>query len=475
MNRIKRSWRALPRGAKVTLAFFAAKAASAGAQYLITPVYTRLLTPDEYGQMSIFMTWVQVFGIVAMFCLSYGVFNNGMVDYPDKRNEFAFSMLVLSNLITVGFSAVLLAIYPRIRNVIGLDYPMVILMCTLFFFQPAYNFYIGKERYELRYKSVFAATVVTVTLSPLAAICCMLLCKNRLYGQVFGAQVSLIALYAGYYVYLARKSGGRVHTEFWKAALLFNLPIIPHYLSQYLLNHSDRLMIARLAGDSAAGFYSVAYAVAQVPLIGWNAISDALLPYTFEKCKNQDLEALPKLMFPVLAGFIGLCSVVILFAPEAVAMMATREYRQAIYVIPPIVGGIFFQAQYSVCSNVVYYYKKPQYMMIGSITATILNIVLNYICIPRFGYIAAGYTTLVSYMGQAALDYFFMNRVLHRQVYDVRILLLLSLLMLLIVGLSRLIYDCVWIRYAILAAILAVGFALRRRLAAFIRIRPGQS
>ncbi|MBR2489711.1 MAG: oligosaccharide flippase family protein, partial [Clostridia bacterium] len=84
LNKIKN----LPAGVKASVAFFFASVITSGIAYIVTPIYTRLLSPEEYGQTSVFLTWVQVFGIIAMFCLHYGVFNNGMLDYKDKRDDF---------------------------------------------------------------------------------------------------------------------------------------------------------------------------------------------------------------------------------------------------------------------------------------------------------------------------------------------------------------------------------------------------
>ena len=89
----------LPQAVKASAAFLVASVLSSGISYLVTPIYTRLLSAEEYGQTALFLTWLQIFGIIAMFCLSSGVYNNGMMDYYEKRDEYAFSMLILSNVI----------------------------------------------------------------------------------------------------------------------------------------------------------------------------------------------------------------------------------------------------------------------------------------------------------------------------------------------------------------------------------------
>ena len=70
----------LSQGVKASIAFFLASVITSGIAYITTPIFTRLLMASEYGEVSVFSTWTSIIGIIAMFRLSAGVFNNGMVD-----------------------------------------------------------------------------------------------------------------------------------------------------------------------------------------------------------------------------------------------------------------------------------------------------------------------------------------------------------------------------------------------------------
>lgn len=104
---------------KLSVAFFMSIVVSMGISYITIPFLQDCSPPGEYGHVPIFTTWVSIFGILAMFNFSAGVFNNGMLDYPDKRDEYSFSMLILSNFITLVFFCILLAIYPIIKSWLG--------------------------------------------------------------------------------------------------------------------------------------------------------------------------------------------------------------------------------------------------------------------------------------------------------------------------------------------------------------------
>lgn len=452
----------LPQGVKASVAFFIASLVTKGIAYITTPLFTRLLTTTEYGQVSLYLTWENIFGILAMFCLMNGVFNNGMVDYPDERNNYSFSMLILSNIITFIFGVVMIVVYPHIKKLIKIDPVLIALMFVVFLFQPAYSFWTAKQRYELKYKASVFWSILAAIVSPLIGILSIIFFDgDNVHKRLFGSELSLVAIYLGFYIYLAVKNKFRIDTRFWKPAILFNLPLIPHYLSSLLLSSSDRVMISYLVNDEATAYYSVAYSVAAVASIVWTAINASLVPFTYENCKKESYDRINKITLPIITFFAVICLVVIMLAPEVILVMATENYMAAIYVIPPIVGGVFFQVQYYIYANIVYYYKKPIFVMISSVCATFMNIALNYLFIPKFGYIAAGYTTLACYLLQAVIDYFAMKHVINKRIYNMKYITVLSTIVIIVSIGSVYLYDYWFLRYAVL--LLVVLMAIRNK------------
>jgi O-antigen/teichoic acid export membrane protein len=352
---------------------------------------------------------------------------------------------------------------------LGMDFPLLVLMLIVFFVQPAYNFWVARQRYELKYKTTVIWTVVCALAPSIIAILCICFSdSNKLYARLFGAELTLVFIYLGFCVYLAIKSNFKVNLKYWKSALCFNLPLIPHYLSTYLLGSSDKLMISSIVGDAATAYYSVAYSVAAVVTIVWTSVNSSLVPYTYEKCKTKNYKAISAVTLPILTAFAVMCGAAIMLAPEIVSVMATKDYMEAIYVIPPVVGGVFFQVHYYIYANVVYYYKQTKYVMYASVCATVLNLVLNYIFIYRFGYIAAGYTTLVCYFVQAVLDYFAMKKVVGKSIYDMKYVGGLSMVLIIVSLISVFIYNYALVRYAIIFVMIVLAFMFRKRIISII-------
>ncbi|MCR5335340.1 MAG: oligosaccharide flippase family protein [Synergistes sp.] len=457
--------KALPAPVMASLAFILMSVVEKGLVLITSPIYTRLLTQSEFGVVSVFLSWRALLGIVATFSLAAGVFNNGMLDYREDRDGYSFSMLALSNIITLICMALLAALWSKIGKVLDFGLPLVVLMFLDFMLQPAFGFWMARQRFEYKYLKLSAIVMAYAVLSSAAAVICILIFPgHRIYARLFGGESVLLCVYLIFYIYLGVKAGWKVNTSYWKAAVIFNLPIIPHYLSGYVLNSADRIMIAGMTGSAAAARYSVAYTAALAVTIVWNAVNGSLVPYTYEKCRSGDSGAVRRVTKPVAAAYAFLCCVLILLAPELLKIMAPAGYYEAVYIIPPIVGGVFFMALYFLFGNVVYYHRKPAYVMLASAAAAALNIALNFIFIPRYGYTAAAYTTLFCYIVQAALDWAAMRAVTDAKIYDMRFMLMLSAGMTAFALFSGVLYRHDMLRYGTAATLLLLLFTQRRRI-----------
>ena len=142
-----------------------------------------------------------------------------------------------------------------------------------------------------------------------------------------------------------------------------------------------------------------------------------------------------------------------LFAPEIIKILAPFSYYEAIYVIPPVTASIFFQFLYSAFSNIEFYYEKPQYVSVASIGAAIINIALNAMLIPLFGYIIAGYTTLFCYILLSIFHYILMSKLINKtslfkfKIFDLKFIIQISIITVLVTCFVSFIYGNIFIRY----------------------------
>lgn len=443
--------------AKASIALMMSQLIQKGLALLTSPIYTRLLTTDEYGEVSLFFSWYEILVIFTGLCLSKGVFNNGMMDFRKNRDEFALSMYSLTFLssVLIGITATLFCRY--IYNFMDLPFCLIIYLFVLLAFESALSLWTVRQRFEYRYNATSIVTIFVAVISPICGILGIIYFPdNKVLARILGARNIFLIAYIAILIHLILKAKGRIKTLYWKYALKFNIPLIPHYLSLHILNHMDRIMISSLIGTSAAGIYSVAYNGSAIVKMIWQSINASLIPWTYEKCEKKKYKELNNLTKILVACYAMICMVFMLLAPEVMMILAPSSYESGIYVIPSVTAGVFFSSLYYIFANVVYYYKKPKYVMYSSCLSAVLNMVLNYIFIPKFGFIAAGYTTLVCYLIQSVIDYFAMRLAIKEKIYDIKFFVTVSAGILAMTMILDFVYEYYIIRYCMLVIVLAV-------------------
>jgi O-antigen/teichoic acid export membrane protein len=362
------------------------------------PIFTRLLPTEDYGLFTIYQSWYSIVSIFVTLNLAGAVVNNGMIKYKNKRAEFISSLQGLSTTVTVSFFIVYFLNRSFWEKMFELPTSLMLVMFVQLLFEPAYLFWMQRNRFEFKYHNVVSVTLILAIVSPILGIIAVVTAKDKVFARVFSYAIVQICVGLIFYILQAYKGKKFFDKGYWKFALAFNLPLIPHYLSQNVLGQADRIMIGNMVGNSKAAIYSVAYTVASIMTLMINAINSSFIPSLYQNLDKKKYDKIEKGSFPLcIIIAIAVCGVM-LIGPEVIRILASKEYAEAIYCIPPVAASIFFTYLYTLFINVEFYFEKTTYSMIVSVLGAILNVFLNYILIPKFGYIAAGYTTLVCYI-----------------------------------------------------------------------------
>ena len=140
---------------------------------------------------------------------------------------------------------------------------------------------------------------------------------------------------------------------------------------------------------------------------------------------------------------------------------------------------MYFIAVYALFVNVEFYFEKTKYTMYVSVLGAILNILLNWIFINKYGYLAAGYTTVVCYIifsiGHYVL-YRYLNKKYLNSISIVRgkIILGISVLLVLLMLLTLILYNYIWLRYGLIIAIFVGAFVYRKKLIGILKEIKGK-
>ena len=469
------NYKLLSIAAKATIAYTVASLFTKGLGIITTPLFTRLMTSAEIGEFNNFQAWYTIINVVATFSLSSGTFSVAMFEFPDDRDRYSSSVLGLS-FVAAAFTSVIYFISPEFWNgCLSLSTPEMIIMLISFFFIPATDYRIVRLRYEYRYKQLISITLLNAVIGTALSIALVFISQNRgvdnlAPSRIFGSYGVQCAIGLTICVFLIAKGKVLYDKKYWKYAIISTSPLIVGALAKHVLELSDRTMITKIVGMSETGIYSTLYSVSALSTIVWTAIESSLLPYIFENLRQEREEKISKIIKPLLIVYALVCFGLTLIAPEIVRILATKEYYESIYIMPPVACGMFFTAIYNIFGDVLLYQKKTNCIMVSTIIASVANIGLNYIYIQRYGYLAASYTTLICYILMGLFQYLFMRHFYKRKVFDIKFIVLLSILLIIICMSCLALYNWPYIRYAIIVAMVICLIVWRKNIMSLFKL-----
>ena len=232
-----------------------------------------------------------------------------------------------------------------------------------------------------------------------------------------------------------------------------------------------------MIGEAEAGIYSLAYSLSSMMLLFNTSIIGALSPWIYEKIKEKKIGEIGSIVYISLVAIALINLLLMLAAPEVVAIFAPSSYYDAIYVIPPVAMSVYFLFSYDLFAKFAFYYEKTFFVTFVSVIGAISNIVLNYFFINMFGYIAAGYTTLICYMLYCSGHYLYMRKIVHDecggvQPFDLKIYMTITICFLMSGFCVLATYRNTYLRY-VLIVLICIGAIIHRKqiINLFYRIR----
>ena len=435
---------------------------------ITTPIYTGMLTTADYGRANTFNSWIDVFNVFACLCVVYSI-GRAKLDFPDRFDEYMSSLQGLSS--SFGFILLVLAFIFResLSGWIHYEVPLAVGLFAYLCVAPSVEYMMQKCRYEYRYKENILISVITCVGQVALSILLMLLFNDRRYiGKILGVMLPTAIMGIVFYIRFIVKGKVFYNREYWTYALKIGLPMIPHALALILLAQMDRIMIKGICGDGDAGLYIFGYSFATLLMIFTNAIGQAYLPWFNETLFDGERDRIRQIQKKLVLLGCFLSFGFIAVSPEALMILSisNNSYWIAKYVVPPIVLGTLAQYFYTNYVNVEIFCKKTSIIAMGSCLAALINYILNYAFIPRFGYIAAAYTTFASYIVLMLMHYIMVRFVLKEQVYDDLYMFAAMIVMTLIGILYLLLYGdgigMIMLRYAV-TILTVVIFAIAKR------------
>jgi O-antigen/teichoic acid export membrane protein len=402
----------LRRLATTGAAYTAASIASKLIAVALLPLYTRYLTPADYGAAEVFFAGVVAASIVIRFGLIEAVLRFYYKAGEDPNRVVATCFAALFWAATAG-ALVALPFAEPISDAL-LDEPAPELariaigglwVLTLF------EYLLTIFRLEERARAYFVTTMANVLVTVALTVALVVVAEEGARGLLIGSYAAGAAFVLGLIWVHRRRLSLRPERALLRRLFRFGAPTMPAELSLYSLNFIDRIIIVRFAGLAEAGLYALAVKFAQVVNVAVRGFQLAWPPLAYS---IRDDEEARRFYALTVTWFVAGCAFVVtgmwLLSRWIVRALAAPEFFGSYEAIGLITTGVTLYAVSQVLVVILGRTGRTEFNIPATVAALVVNVGLNLLLVPPLGIVGAGLALVASYMVVLATMYGFTQR-----------------------------------------------------------------
>lgn len=369
--------------------------------FITVPIITYFISPEEYGKSSMFT--------LAISILQLFVFLGMDQAYTKRYYETVNRSKLLTNAIFPAFILVMaidLGLFlgkGKVAELLFGSSEEIICVYALIIILPGLaieKFALMDIRMQQRGVLYSVMSILLKTLTLICIITLFVQYQKSFRAIVFGTTVAQL-LYSGILLFCVRKSFIiRASLLDWleiKSLLKFGLPIVPVSIIGWALSGMDKVMLRGFCDYSELGMYEVAFKVVNIIGIAQTCFTSFWVPVAHQwNNDNVDKERFVYIGRLISLAMTGIFVLVLLFK-NVIFFILADDYGQAVNIVPFL---LIYPIMYTVSEVTVmgiYFREKTLNLLFVSLAASIVNIALNCILIPKAGAIGASIATGVSY------------------------------------------------------------------------------
>lgn len=388
-----------------------------GLMVLSLPVFTKLLTPSDFGIYEVFNNTVRVFVVVISLNLFNGFYRFYFEEHIDKKLLMQFLLRTSFISFIIG-SCVLFIFHKQILSIINLPAALFVWLLIAIFSNIIFNFFNTYNNAQQFSTRAGIWQFIVQFLKVISAMAFIWFWQRNYYGRIVGENIILFILSVLIIVVYFRKYiGFKEEIPNKKEIVKYAVSFIPIGLSGFVLGYLDTIMINSTQGSNDAGLYSYAYKIAVIYSGITTAFATANRPKLFEllnQNKEDEVIAQMRSMFKIV---VALSSFFIFFATDGGKILAlNKAFYAGLHLMPVLILSYIFNDLNDLYSFYFHYEKKVKYFYYSFAVSAIINFILNLYLIPKYGYQAAAYTTLVSYGFMLMCTYIICKKIVQHRV-----------------------------------------------------------
>ncbi len=377
--------------------------------FLLLPLYTAFLSPTDYGIISIVNSIDTFLSILFSLSLSSAVVR---LYYRHKTSpEYIKELWGTCITITVLMVITLLPLLLIFRNFIftpftrGISfYPYLLIGIISTALNPIYLLHQGSlQAKQEGFK--FAINNVSFFISNiLLTILFVVILNKKAEGVLLANLITNLIFFIISVIYFIPKIRIGINKNAAKESLQYSLPLLPHTIAGKINSTFDRIMINKMISTESAGLYNLGNQLSSIISTIALSVNNAFSPWFFEKDSmgKGNSQKVNSAAYMIIDIYILLGTGLSLFSKEIITIFINDRYFEVWKSLPILAFGSVFVGIYFVASNPLFLEKTKLVSFITISTASV-NILLNFILIPKYSYTGAAVATLITQFLQSLI------------------------------------------------------------------------
>jgi O-antigen/teichoic acid export membrane protein len=387
--------------------------------FFLIPLYTRVLTPADYGIVG----YLQVFSGFLVVVLGFGFYGAQTRYYYEHRDdELAIGRFMFTINITTILAFVVLCVpvivYGSIRGwAIGSEnipfHPFMSITLGTVLLSVLNKFVTSSYRMKQKFLGATLIHIFTFLLTTSFTILLVVYFSQGALGRIAGNALGSLFIFIPIYYLYARQFKPRFSKTALKYAVGFGFPIVIHLLVGTIHNSIDRLMLERYLPMSELGIYTLGASVAAVLQMFVTAFNQAYQPSYYELMESggesRETHIVKTFKFWLVMLTLATCIGIVIGGPF-LTIFAGSQFRDVSSIFPYLLLSVYAGSFYFFFSSPIFFYKKTHLLPLITGSSAVINILMNLLLIPLYGINGAAIATIISHVWISVISYVMGNR-----------------------------------------------------------------
>ena len=446
-----------------------------GLSFITTPVFSRLLSKEAYGEFSNFASW-QALLLIVTSAEMHNTVARAYYDYKDDFEGYTSTVTLITCVLTFLLYVVFLACGGWIFNIVSIPPQYVHILFFMLMFQACKQIYMARERTLYRYKSVAAISVVNLLIPTLVAVLLVMLVPEaqRLSARIYGFYLPSALIGVGCAAVVLWR-GRSFRWKYCRYAFVLSLPLMLHYLTAHLLTSSNTIVTDLVLGAEAVSSVSIASSTNHILTIFLQAVSGAVTTWLMDNLEQENVHAARKGITLYVAGIAVVAIGVILLAPELIWLLGGPKYSDSVPLMPGMVTAVFVQSITTIFTIILTFRKKVVKTALYTGIVSAIGVAAKYFLLPHLGVMVLPFINILAFGALLVINYILVCRCDGGKYIHLSSVLAILAVVCGTMAISFLLYQNLILRYSLIAlvilAVLVVAYKYRAWILKMIRSR----